>query len=1079
MDAAKTVTATFAASAILKVETNGTGAGLVQSIGTTGLPVDGIDCGGADSTSVDCYEIMTPVPPATIVILMLRATPEAGSTFVGWSGICSGTGLCPVSGGGTVTATFSGPTLYVSEAGSGMGRVTSIPTGIDCHSPDSCSKSYNRVTQNVPATEVLLTATPDNGNSFDASTGWSGCDSVVGVQCKVTMNTVKSVVATFTKGPYTLTVLSVGTGAGKIKSNPAGIDDCGTPMCTAHYSDGALVVITATPITGSTFTGWGGDCTGIGTCIVTMDKAKSVIATFDSGSSSSNYTLTVLGAGSGAGSIKSAPTGIDCTVLASTPTVCSAPYASSSVVALTAAAAANNTFVGWGGDCTGTGTCVVTMDKAKNVTATFDSVATSEKKTLFLYKLGTGSGAVTSDPTGIDCPATGCANTSASFAQDASVKLTATHAQGSSFTGWSGGGSARAVSNVAVNGTAKTVTLTLASAVSAGQSIALSYTDPTSGNDGNAIQDIYGSDAASVPVSSVTNRTGAAADTTRPSFALATVNGKTLVMSYTDASYNLDATKIPDATAFTVKVDNNLATVSAVLVTSASKTVTLTLAAAVTAGQSVNVAYTAPSASPIQDTQGNIAASLGDTTVSNLSGAPVGTLPPAFALAVVNGDQLVLSYVGPTDLDAVNLPSLGTFAVQVGDADGCIGTAITCQVTMSTARTVTATFDGVSPAFFTVHIGKLGTGSGTIKTSGVSQDPINCGNDCDGSFTLGTPVVLKALAESNSNFDGWESGCKNTPSKNEDCYVLKTKVDIERDGTSYGVTVSFSEAVATTDFRTLWVTKQGAGTGSISSTSTAPDLPKQKQVNCGGTCTVDYLLGTSVTLTASPAVAFTGWKGACTGSLTTCTVTMESGKSVIATFIPSVSADLAGTGHGLVTSQPSGINCGSGGSCSAVFSGYASAILTATPATGSVFTGWAGPCTGSAAACTVGTSVTQSVTATFSLSNPANPPTVPSAPLIAAAKPGPASAQLSIAPPVPDNTLPIIRYDARCQTANRPPVTASSAASPIIVRRLTPRATYLCSATAVNDIGASSPSAAVSVTPLPAGIHSILMLLLD
>jgi hypothetical protein len=43
------------------------------------------------------------------------------------------------------------------------------------------------------------------------------------------------------------------------------------------------------------------------------------------------------------------------------------------VVTLTATAAAYPTFVGWSGGCSGTGDCVVTVDAARDVTATFDT----------------------------------------------------------------------------------------------------------------------------------------------------------------------------------------------------------------------------------------------------------------------------------------------------------------------------------------------------------------------------------------------------------------------------------------------------------------------------------------------------------------------------------------------------------------------------------------------------------------------------------------------------------------------------------------------------------------------------------
>ena len=42
---------------------------------------------------------------------------------------------------------------------------------------------------------------------------------------------------------------------------------------------------------------------------------------------------------------------------------------------------------------------------------------------------------------------------------------------------------------------------------SAGQTVTVSYTDPSSNNDANAVQDSAGNDAASVPFTAVTNQT--------------------------------------------------------------------------------------------------------------------------------------------------------------------------------------------------------------------------------------------------------------------------------------------------------------------------------------------------------------------------------------------------------------------------------------------------------------------------------------------------------------------------------------------------------------------------------------------
>ncbi len=75
-----------------------------------------------------------------------------------------------------------------------------------------------------------------------------------------------------------------------------------------------------------------------------------------------------------------------------------------------------------------------------------------------------------------------------------------------------------------------------------------------------------------------------------------------------------------------------------------------------------------------------------------------------------------------------------------------------------------------------------------------------------------------------------------------------------------------------------------------------------------------------------------------------------------------LTVNLAGTGSGTVTSNPSSINCPT--VCSANFASGTSVTLTATPANGSSFAGWSGACSGTGT-CTVSMTSSQSVTATF------------------------------------------------------------------------------------------------------------------
>jgi hypothetical protein len=78
---------------------------------------------------------------------------------------------------------------------------------------------------------------------------------------------------------FALTVTKGGSGAGTVTSAPSGIS-CGG-ACSASYSEGATVTLTATPASGSVFAGWGGACSGTGTCVVALTAAKSVTATFN------------------------------------------------------------------------------------------------------------------------------------------------------------------------------------------------------------------------------------------------------------------------------------------------------------------------------------------------------------------------------------------------------------------------------------------------------------------------------------------------------------------------------------------------------------------------------------------------------------------------------------------------------------------------------------------------------------------------------------------------------------------------------------------------------------------------------
>jgi hypothetical protein len=135
---------------------------------------------------------------------------------------------------------------------------------------------------------------------------------------------------------------------------------------------------------------------------------------------------------------------------------------------------------------------------------------------------------------------------------------------------------------------------------------------------------------------------------------------------------------------------------------------------------------------------------------------------------------------------------------------------------------------------YALDITRAGNGQGTVFTS---PGGITCGSDCTHAFTYNESVLLLAIPDVGSTFEGW--------SGDPECLGGLVAMN-----TAKSCTATFN-----LETRQLSVEKAGNGSGTVTSSPSG--------IYCDPQCTADYDYGTAVTLTAAPDTgsAFANWSG--------------------------------------------------------------------------------------------------------------------------------------------------------------------------------------------------------------------------
>jgi uncharacterized repeat protein (TIGR02543 family) len=264
--------------------------------------------------------------------------------------------------------------------------------------------------------------------------------------------------------------------------------------------------------------------------------------------------------------------------------------------------------------------------------------------------------------------------------------------------------------------------------------------------------------------------------------------------------------------------------------------------------------------------------SSGTPTGYTLTVAKSGSGSVASSPAGINcGGDCSESYTSGTSVTLTATAATGyTFSGWSGSGISCGGTG-SCTVSMTAARTVTATFSQNSASSYTLNVTLAGSGSVTSSPAGIS-----CGADCSQTYDTGTQVTLTATPASGYTLAGWSGNGVSCPGTGTCAVTMSADRNVVATFTwTAGGDVT---RVSVSGFGYVTSDVDGISCGSI------PASVSASSTNC-----VKRFTSGNVTLTATPYSGnfrFDGWSGDCAGTASTCTLDVSTGRRANARFVP-------------------------------------------------------------------------------------------------------------------------------------------------------------------------------------------------